>query len=46
MKNIKFLDWFMFVWTIVSLAQGRTLIGVICLVGFYLNIKANRKEEK
>ena len=30
MKNIKFLDWFMFVWAIVSLAQGRALIGIIC----------------
>ena len=46
MKNIKFLDWFMFVWSIVSLAQGRTLIGIIGLIGFYLNVKGNRKEEK
>lgn len=46
MKGIKFLDLFMFAWSIVFLAQGRTLIGIICLVDFYLNIKANNKEAK
>lgn len=45
MKDIKFLDWFAFAWSIVFLAQGRTLIGVIGLIAFYLNVKGNNNKE-
>ena len=45
MKGIKFLDWCAFAWSIVSLTQGKTLIGVIGLIAFYLNVKGNNNKE-